>query len=103
MQPRANVEYEYRGSALGKTEPQSAPPRVKALVCLFPRAVGRVCLFPRASPRCEAVAVDPLQGAIAGARLHQGAVVIALQAKPAGIAAAPVCFRLESLAHMCSS
>ena len=30
VQPCANVEYD-RGSAIGKTEPQSVPPRVKAL------------------------------------------------------------------------
>eukprot|EP00964_Phaeocystis_antarctica_P100280 scaffold65950_cov62-Phaeocystis_antarctica.AAC.5 len=57
--------------------------RVAVVVPALAAAVG--CVLPRAHapPSLEAVLVDPLDGAAAGARLHERAVVLALQAHPA--------------------
>ena len=57
--------------------------RVAVLVLALAAAVGRVVLWARAPPFFEAVLVDQLGGAAAGARLHERAVVYALPAKPA--------------------
>eukprot|EP00964_Phaeocystis_antarctica_P076637 scaffold47396_cov67-Phaeocystis_antarctica.AAC.2 len=46
-------------------------------------AVGCVLLWARAPPFLQAVLVDPLDGAAAGARLHERVVLLTLQTQPA--------------------
>ena len=57
--------------------------RVAVTVLALAVAVGCVLLWARVAPFLEAVFVDQLGGAAAGARLHERAVVCALPAKPA--------------------
>ena len=57
--------------------------RVAVLVHALAAAVGCVLLWARAPPLLEAVFVDPLGGAAAGARLHERAVLLTLKAHPA--------------------
>eukprot|EP00964_Phaeocystis_antarctica_P002909 scaffold1538_cov70-Phaeocystis_antarctica.AAC.4 len=57
--------------------------RIAVLVHALAAAVGCVLPWARAPPVLEAVFVDPLGGAAAGARLHERAVVLALQTQAA--------------------
>eukprot|EP00964_Phaeocystis_antarctica_P031263 scaffold17691_cov72-Phaeocystis_antarctica.AAC.2 len=57
--------------------------RIAVLVHALAAAVGCVLLWARAPPFLEAVHVDPLGGAAAGARLHERAVVFIPPAQPA--------------------
>eukprot|EP00964_Phaeocystis_antarctica_P147889 scaffold114599_cov67-Phaeocystis_antarctica.AAC.5 len=53
--------------------------RIAVLVHALAAAVGCVLLQARAPPVLEAVSVDPLGGAAAGARLHERPVLVSLQ------------------------
>eukprot|EP00964_Phaeocystis_antarctica_P103794 scaffold69046_cov77-Phaeocystis_antarctica.AAC.3 len=57
--------------------------RIAVLVHALAAAVGCVLLRARAPPFLEAVFVDPLGGAAAGARLHEQAFVFIVPAVPA--------------------
>ena len=57
--------------------------RIAVLLHAEVAAVGCVLTYARAPPFLEAVFVDPLGGAAAGARLHERAVLLTLKAHPA--------------------
>eukprot|EP00964_Phaeocystis_antarctica_P113378 scaffold77420_cov63-Phaeocystis_antarctica.AAC.3 len=72
--------------------------RIAVMVHALAAAVGRVLLWALTPPSFEAVSVDQLGGAAAGARLHERAVVLALQAQPALLVfshATEACHRAE--------
>ena len=70
-----------RALGLEPCEQKLQAQRVAVMVPALAAAVGCVLLWARAPPFLEAVFVDPLGGAAAGARLHERAVVFFSEAQ----------------------